>query len=326
MGQHVCCPRLNATYETLMKNYSLTLQKNKLGSKENAVGWLFVALPLVGCVLFTLVPAVMSIYLSMTDWNGYTQMGNANFIGGKNYADIFNGVYTPDLTRSLVNTAFLLLAVPIIMLFSLMLALALNRKVFGRGFFRVIYYTPAIANLVVVTILFNKMFSEYGVVNQLLVNIGLSPVKWLDDPTLAKVVIILLLVWRGVGYNTLLYLAGLQNINESVLEAAKLDGVNKFTMFTKIIVPLIAPTTFFILVTNVMGGLQIYTEAAILFPYNSGLGPNGYGTETLMVWIYYQFSGQNQIGSACAMSWVLTSIIFVVTMIQFYVNYRRNKA
>lgn len=309
-----------------MKSSTIKLNKSKLGKKENATGWTFIMLPLLGCLLFTMIPAVMSIFISFTDWNGYTQMGDANFNGGQNYVDIFNGVYTPDLTRSLINTAFLLLAVPIIMLLSLLLALALNRKVFGRGVFRVIYYTPAIANLVVVTILFNKMFSEYGVANQFIVSLGFQPIKWLDDPTLAKVVIILLLVWRGVGYNTLLYLAGLQNINSSVLEAAKLDGVGKFQMFTKIIVPLIAPTTFFILVTNIMGGLQIYTEAAILFPYNGGLGPNGYGTETLMVWIYYQFSNQNQIGSACAMSWVLTTIIFIVTMIQFYVNYRRNKA
>ncbi len=309
-----------------MKNTSIKPRKSKLGRDENIAGWSFIILPLIGCLLFTVIPAVMSIYVSMTDWNGYTQMGDAGFVGLDNYKDIFNGVYTPDLTRSLINTGFLLLAVPIIMILSLLLALALNRKVPGRGAFRVIYYIPAIASLVVVTILFNKMFSQYGVINQLLVSLGLPAAQWLEDPLLAKVVIIVLLVWRGLGYNTLLYLAGLQNINASVLEAAKLDGVSRGQMLRKIIMPLIGPTTFFVLVTNIMGGLQIYTEAAILFPYNGGLGPNGYGTETLMVWIYYQFSGQNQIGSACAMSWVLTTIIFIVTMFQFYVNNRREKA
>ncbi len=302
----------------------LKRNRSTLNRSDHIWGWIFVSVPLLGVVAFTLIPVFLSFYISLMDWTGFTTMASAKFIGFTNYEKIFSGVYAQEFLNSIGNTFFMMLSVPIGMLISFFLALGLNRKVPGTGVFRVIYYIPCIANVVAVTILFNRLFSEYGIINQILGWVKIPAAEWLYNPTLAKFVIIILNVWKGVGYTTLLYLAGLQGVNTEYYEAAYLDGAKAIHVLFKITLPLIAPTTFYVLVTGVMSALQLYTEPTIMFPYSYGKGPQD-GTSTLMVLLYYQYSNQNNLGVASAIAWALTAIIMVVTAIQFYVNSRREK-
>lgn len=297
---------------------------SRLNRSDSLWGWIFISVPLLGILIFTVLPVFMSVYISMVDWSGLTHLNKATFVGLKNYADIFGGIYSKDFLRALGNTFVMMLSVPIGMALSLLLALALNKTIPGRQAFRVIYYIPCIANVVAVTILFNKLFSVSGVINQILGGIGIPAVEWLYKPGPAKAMLIILLVWKGIGYTTLLYLSGLQGVNTEYYEAARIDGANSFKIFWKITLPLIAPMTFYIVVTGVMSALQLYTEPTIMFPYSQGKGPQD-GTSTIMVLLYYQYTSNKSIGSASAIAWILAILIMLVTAIQFYVNSWRQK-
>jgi multiple sugar transport system permease protein len=297
-------------------------KKLKLGRKENVVGLLFIAPPVLWLFAFTLIPVLLSAYIGLTEWTGFTTIDKARWVGLANYRDIFTGLYAEEFRLTLLNTAVLLLSVPIGLVLALLLAVALNKKIPGAQAFRVVYYIPAVASVVAVTILFTQLFNNRGAVNDLLGFFGIPPREWLHKPGLSKAVVIALLVWRGLGYNTLLYLAGLQGIGAEYYEAARLDGASSLKMFLKITVPLIAPVTFFLVVTGVMGGLQIFTEPSILFPYNYGKGPEK-GAETVMVFLYYTYSKVDKLGVASAVAWVLAALIFAVTAVQFYFNKRR---
>lgn len=307
-----------------MGNTKTKKQVNKLNRAEYVWGWLFIAVPLLGVLAFTVVPVFMSIYVSMVDWSGLTHLNKAVFVGFQNYADIFGGIYTKDFLVALANTFIMMLSVPIGMILSLLLALALNGKTPGKHVFRVIYYIPSIANVVAVTILFNKLFSVNGVINQLFNKLNMPSVEWLYKPGPARIMIIILLVWRNLGYTTLLYLSGLQGINSEYYEAARLDGANGVQIFWKITLPLLSPMTFYVIVTGVMNALQLYTEPTIMFPYSNGKGPQD-GTSTIMVLLYYQYTSNKNIGSASAIAWILALIIMFVTALQFFINSRREK-
>lgn len=299
-------------------------RRSRLNRSDCIWGWIFIAVPLIGILLFTVVPVFVSVYISMVDWSGLTSIDRAKFVGFQNYADIFGGIYTKDFFRALGNTVIMMLSVPIGMILSLLLAQALNKGIPGQQAFRVIYYIPCIASVVAVTILFNKLFSVNGTINRLLGSFGIPAVEWLYKPGPAKAMLIILNVWKGLGYTTLLYLSGLQGVSSEYYEAAKLDGANSFQVFMKITLPLLAPMTFYIIVTGIMGALQLYTEPTIMFPYSQGKGPED-GTSTVMVLLYYQYTSNKSMGSASAIAWILAVFIMLVTALQFYINSRRQK-
>jgi len=298
-------------------------KSKKLGRRENIAGLLFVALPLLYLVLFTLVPVVFSLYISFTAWTGFTTIGNAPWVGINNYRDILGGVYWEEFRMAVFNTVFMMLGIPICLILALLLALALNKKLPGRGVFRVIYYVPAITSIVAVSIIFTQLFRIDGAVNDFLSLFGISGIRWLDRAYPARWLIIIISVWGGLGFMTLLYLAGLQGISQEYYEAARLDGANAFQMLWKLTVPLIRPVTFFLVITNVIGGFQKFSEPFILFPFSFGYGPE-MGGLTIMVFLFFHFSGQSsQYGVASATAWILAFIILLVTLLQFWINKRR---
>ena len=297
---------------------------SRLNRSDSIWGWIFISVPLLGILLFTFIPVIMSVYVSLLDWTGFSSLSKAEFVGLQNFADIFGGIYLNDFLVAVGNTFVMMLSVPIGMVLSLLLALALNKDIPGKSVYRVIYYIPCIANTVAVTILFNRLFSENGVINQIMNLFGIGPVAWLYRPGPAKAMLIILLVWKVLGYTTLLYLAGLQGVNSEYYEAADLDGANPVQKLIKITLPLIAPMTFYIIVTGVMNALQLYTEPSIMFPYTQGKGPMD-GTSTVMVLLYYQYNTLHNMGSASAIAWVLAVMIMIVTALQFFVNNRRQK-
>lgn len=306
---------------------ALVLEKRKmtkLQRQENLVGWLFVAVPLIGTAVFTVLPVLMSLYLSFTQWRGFTPIWQAEWVGLSNFREILFGSYQSEFFGSILNTLFMVLSLPITLFFSLLVAILLNRTLPGAGVFRVVYYIPALSTAVVVVLIFQNLFAEQGLINQFLALLHIQGPMWLNQKGYATVVIIVLSLWKNLGGNMLMFLAGLQSISKDYNEAAMLDGANSCQIFLKITLPLLKPMTFFMLVTGLMGGLQAFNEPFLMFPYNFGYGPES-STETVMVFMYYQFSNNNALGMASAISWLLAIIIFIVTMVQFWYNKRSEK-
>jgi multiple sugar transport system permease protein len=285
--------------------------KSNLYRKERIYGFLFILPPLLGLLIFTLYPMIYSIYGSFTDWDGLGQM---NLIGLSNFKDLL----TDELFhKALFNTLFMMLGIPIGITLALLLALALNRGVPGTTAFRVIYYVPVISSLAAVSIMWNWAYNgDYGLVNQFLDLFGISGPNWMANKFTVKPALIIMAVWKGLGYTMLLYLAALQSVSRSYYEAAELDGANGFQSFRHITWPMVRPVTFFIIVTNIIGGSQIFTEMNIMTPTG---GPE-YASASVVFYIWQKAFASFQMGYASAMAVVLGVFIFVVTLIQFRMN------
>lgn len=288
-------------------------KKSKLYRKENMYGYLFAAPPIIGFLLFAMVPVAYSTYAAFTDWDGLSQM---NFIGLENFKTLLHDEY---FHKAMFNTIFLMLGIPIGIFLSLLLAMGLNRGIWGTGVFRVIYYIPVISSIAAIAILWQWAFNgDYGLINQLLGYIGIDGPNWLANKETVKPAIIMMSVWKGLGFTMLLYLAAIQSVPQTYYEAAKLDGANSFQLFRHITLPMVKPVTFFIVVTSIIGGAQVFTEINIMTPTG---GPE-YSSATVVFYIWEKAFGNFQLGYASAMAMVLGLFIFIVTLIQFKINER----
>lgn len=287
--------------------------KSKLYAKEHKVAFMFVLLPVLGFILFSLAPLVFSIYASFTDWNGLGQM---NFIGLANFKKLFNDPY---FYKTLFNTLYLMLGIPIGLILSFVLASALSRGIKGTTIFRTVYYIPVISSLAAISILWQWAYNgDFGLVNQVLDIFGISGPNWLQNANTVKPAIIIMTIWKGLGYSMLLYLAAIQSVPKTFYEAAELDGASSFQKFKNITWPMVKPVTFFLVVTNIIGGSQIFTEINIMTPTG---GPK-YSSATI-VWYIWQKAFKNfQMGYASSMALVLAVLVFAVTAFQFYINRR----
>ena len=287
------------------------VKKSKLYRQESRASFLFVLAPLVGYLLFTLYPFFYSIYASFTTWNG---LGFMNFIGFDNYKNLLTDDF---FHKSLFNTLFMMIGIPIGLFLSLMLAMGLNRKIPGTTTFRVIYYVPVISSLAAISILWQFAYNgDYGLVNQFLDIFGIDGPNWLNNKSTVKPALVIMTVWKGLGYSMLLYLAALQGVPKIYYEAATLDGANAFQRFRHVTWPMVKPVTFFLVITNIINGAQMFTEIDIMTPD----GGTGYSSATVVFYIWQKAFNNMQMGYASAMSVVLGIIIFVVTLIQFRLN------
>jgi multiple sugar transport system permease protein len=286
---------------------------SKLYREERRNAYLFIAAPVIGFLVFILVPALYSIYGSFTNWNGLGQM---NFIGFQNYIDLISD---ESFHKSMFNTLFLMLGIPIGIILALLLALGLNRAIFGTQFFRVVYYIPVISSIAAVAILWQWAYNgDYGLVNQFLEKLGIDGPSWLMDKDTVKPALIIMTIWKGLGYSMLLYLAALQSVPKTYYEAAKLDGANAFQVFKNITLPMVKPVTFFIVVTNIIAGAQIFVEVQVMTPTG---GPE-FSSATVVFYIWQKAFGNFEMGYGSAMAVVLGLFIFIVTFIQFKLNER----
>lgn len=288
-------------------------KKSNLYTHEHRVAFMFVILPVIGFLVFSLLPFLYSIYASLTDWNG---LGRMNFIGIENFQKL---IHDPYFYKTMWNTLFLMLGIPIGLILSFALASALSRGIKGTTVFRTIYYIPVISSLAAISILWQWAYNgDFGLVNQALDIFGIDGPNWLQNPTTVKPAIILMTVWKGLGYSMLLYLAAIQSVPKTFYEAAELDGATAFQKFRNITWPMVKPVTFFLIVTNIIGGSQIFTEINIMTPTG---GPE-YSSATI-VWYIWQKAFKNwQMGYACSMALVLAVIVFAVTALQFWINSR----
>ncbi|WP_369809984.1 carbohydrate ABC transporter permease [Gracilibacillus caseinilyticus] len=290
------------------------------GWKENLSGYLFIAPMFLGTSLLVLFPIFASLALSFTDWNFVSGYNNVKFIGFDNFTALFsNGLFI----KALKNNFILLLAIPITLMVSLALAVIINRYVYLKDLFKVIYFMPFISSIVAVAVVFQVMFHPtQGPINQFLMSIGIDhPPEWIADVTYSLPSVMLIMIWTSIGFNLIIYLAGLQNIPKELYEAAQIDGASAWFQFTKITIPLVSPTTFLLLVTGVISSFKVFDLIIVLTeggPANSTLTP--------VVYLYQQAFIELKTGYASAIALVMFIIILIITYLQFigqkkWVNY-----
>ncbi len=264
-------------------------------------------------VAFGVLPVLVGIVTSLTNMN-LAGLGNPSlvqFIGLDNYSRLFSD---PRFWQALRNTAiFAVIGVPLVVVISLAVALLLNKS---QGWFfkflRSFYFMPAITSIVAIALVWGYLFNgQFGLFNYLLSLVGLGPVKWLSDPTVVKFSLIMVAVWRGLGLNTIILLAALQEVPREYIEAASLDGAGELRTTTSIVIPQLRPAIFFITVTTVIAWLQFFDEPFVL---TKG-GPLGEST-SVSLFLYQTGFSSSQFGYASAGSVVLFVIIAVITLIQ----------
>ena len=283
--------------------------KRLIKNKQEGTAWLFVIPSLILVTLFIFYPMAQSFVTSFQ-----TGMGNnMHFTGLSNYARLFTD---ETFKKSLANTIlYLVIQVPIMIVLALIISSMLNdKKLKAKGFFRTAIFLPCISSLVAYSIIFKSLFAADGFVNAIMLNLHLiqEPINWITHTTLAKVLIIIAITWRWTGYNMVFYLAGMQSIDDSIYEAAEIDGVSAFEKFRYMTVPLLKPIILFTTINSTIGTLQLFDE-----PMNITDGGPANATITISQYIYnILFKYTPDFGYAAAMSFVVVVIIVALSFVQ----------
>jgi len=285
-------------------------RKGDLGS-----ALLFLSPTLVIFSTFILFPVFFSFYLSFQKWNMFS--GDATFIGLDNYTRM---IQSAEFWQVLKNTAIYSIGtIPINMALSLWVAYLLNKKIAGKKFLRTAFFAPVIISPVAAALIWRWMYDpNFGLVNFFVESLGFDPVNWLNEPTAAMFALIIMSVWKTFGINMVLFSAGLQGIPESYYEAAELDGAGKWAKFWNITIPMLAPTTFFIMIMSMISSFQVFD---IVYVLTSG-GPLG-STKVLVFYVYEYAFKFFEMGYASAISYFLFALLFLLTMLQ--IKYLKSK-
>jgi lactose/L-arabinose transport system permease protein len=288
-----------------------------LEKKESRTGWAFLTPAVVLLAIMSFYPMVRALILSFQTGVGKKMV----WAGISNYTRMFQDKL---FLQSLGNTfLYLLIQVPIMLVLALILATMLNNKNLKcKGLFRTLIFLPCATSLVSYAIIFRSLFANDGFVNRMLLSTGIisSPVAWLTTTWLARLVIILALVWRWTGYNMVFYLAGLQNIDYSVYEAAAIDGASPWTTFWKITAPLLKPTILLTAIMSTNGTLQLFDESVNL----TNGGPAN-STMTMSHYIYnLSFQGSPNFGYASALAFVILILVAILAFVQMKVGDSRD--
>lgn len=262
---------------------------------------------LAGMVVFLMAPVLSSLVLSFSEWD---LIGEINWVGIDNYV---TALADPAVLGALRNTlTFILGYLPSVVIIALGLALLPNRRIKGRVVFRAIYFVPVVTSWVAVSLIWKWLLNpQYGLVNFALGAVGIKGPGWLFDPAWAMTGVILTSVWKDIGFVTVIYLAGLQDIPEPLYEAAALDGATPWQRFWSITFPMLAPTTFFVTTISLISSFQVFDQVWIM---TQG-GPAG-ATSVMVELIYKNAFSYYKMGYASAISWVLFALIFAVTIAQ----------
>lgn len=285
---------------------------NKQRLKENLYGYVFIAPMLIGVTVLILIPIIASFFLSFTEWNFILGFKDIEFVGFKH----FQTLWQDDLFwKSMRNNAVFLLVVPITLTFSLLLAVMINKYVYFKDFFKVIYFMPYISSVVAVAMVWQVLFHpSYGPINNLLISLGIDdPPKWIADIHFALPSIMMIMVWISIGYNLIIYIAGLQSIPKELYEAAEIDGAKSVQKFRFVTLPMLTPTTFFLLITGIIGTFKVFDIIQVLTkggPANS--------TSVVVFQLYETAFIHLKMSYASTMALVLFATIFLVTLLQWY--------
>lgn len=284
---------------------------SKSAFREHCWGLAFVAPPFIGFCIFMAFPIVFAFIASLTKWNGMNNMFD-NFVGFRNYINLMTDA---KFWSVLLNTIIYMIGIPLGMIFGIVIAMGMNRKIKGIKVLRTMYYIPVISSLVAVAILWMWVFNyDYGLLNSIIKALtGQHGPNWLGDTFWVKVAMIIFMTWKGLGTSIILYLSGLQGIPKDYYEAAKIDGASGWNLFKNITWPLVSPVTFYLLITGMIGGFQVFVEVLVMVP-SGGLN---YSAATVVFYLYDKAFANKQMGYASAMAFILAIIIFIITAINF---------
>lgn len=290
---------------------SFSSQLKQLGRdlrmKETWYGYLFILPAAVLLAVFVFFPVVYAFIISFQRWSLLSQR---RWIGLSNYTRVFQ---SEAFWTSLSNTVFYMLGIPIGLAIGLGLALVMNSKIKGVSFYRAVYFAPGITSIVAVSAVFKYIYNpSYGLANRFLKAVGLSGIGWLSSPVWVKPAIILMSLWKGMGWTMIIYLAGLQGIPRSYYEAATIDGASKWGSFRHITWPLLGPTTFFLLIMETINTLKKFEDVYVL----TRGGPMD-ASKTLTLYIFEEAFELFHFGYASAVAFVLFLIVLIITLIQF---------
>lgn len=273
----------------------------------------FIAPQVIGMVMFSLIPLLSAFYLSMTNWDGF---GNSTFIGIQNFVEQFQ---SPELGTALWNTlVYTVISVPGGLILALLVALGVN-KIRFKTIYRLLYFMPVVTGSVAVSVVWLYLLNgDFGIINTYARSFfGIELPNWLVDDRFVMPAIAVIGIWWGLGYSMVIFLAGLQNIPSSLLEAAQIDGANKLQTFWNVTLPLLSPTTFFLVITSLIGSFQVFDQAYVM----TGGGP-GYASYTMVLHIFKQAFIDFTFGKSAAAAMILFAIILVVTIFQLYAQRR----
>lgn len=280
-------------------------RKKRTRLEQQNAAYLLIAPSYLIYAVFILIPVIWTIVMSFTDYN----LNEAHFVGIKNYIQLTKD---PIFIQSIGNTLFFcFLAIVPGMVLGLILALLLNQKMKGKGFFRTLFYLPNIFSMVAVSMAWLYLYdTTAGILNKFLRDIGMQAVPWISSTSMAMISVAIMSVWNTTGYNMILFLSGLQGIPEYLYEAASIDGANGWKKFWHITLPMLKPTTFFVFVMACINSFQVFGQVLIVTnggPMNS--------TTTIAHQIYKNGFEYYKMGYASAQAVILMAIIFIITLI-----------
>ena len=277
-------------------------------NRNRKTAFFFLLPNILGFTVFTLIPVLSSVVLSLLAWNGRSAF---KFVGLRNFITIFT---SSDFLIALKNTAvYTLGTVPFIIIFALITAFVLESGFRGATAIRALFFFPHISSIVAISVVWQLIYAKTGVLNHFLMSFGIAnPPAWLSDKNWALPAIMFMIVWKGIGYYMIIYLAGLRNIDKSLYEAALIDGCNSFKRFRYIAVPSLRPITFYISVMCIINSFQVFTPIYIMTK-----GGPGRATTVLVLQIYQEAFINYDFGIASAEAMVLFACILIVTLVQF---------
>ncbi|MEU4342224.1 sugar ABC transporter permease [Nocardia sp. NPDC023852] len=280
-----------------------------MARRRERAGWAFIA-PNIGAVaVFLLLPLVFSLYLSFHSWDLFSPM---RFVGVDNYHRLFGS--DPLFLIALRNTAvFTVLTLVPTVAIGLGVATVLNRKLRGIGIFRTIAFLPLVASTVAMAVVWRFIFTEDGLLNLALGRVGIDAVPWLIDPDWALVSLSLVTVWKSVPFATVILLAAMQGVPETLYEAAQIDGAGTLRRLTSITLPLIRGPLSFVFIITIINSVQAFDQAYAL---TGGNGGPETGTYLLGIMLFQNAFGFYEVGYASALAWVIFAILFLLTLLQ----------
>lgn len=277
--------------------------------RDTAIGYAF-ALPfLIVYTIFTLWPILQGFWISLHNWE--MTGTNIRFLGFENYARIFQDKL---FWSSLEHTIFfVILSGPVLIVVGLAFALLLNRKMRGMGIFRTLFYMPSVLSVTVTGLIWGRIFApdQLGLINAFLSRFGLGPIPFTQDPGLAMPVVAFTTLWWTVGFNMLIFLAGLQDIPEELYDAAKVDGANSWGLFRHVTLPGLRRSMLFVTVLQVIGSFQVFGQIHVM----TGGGPAGH-TRTIVYYIYERSFNFWQLGYGSSLAFILFIILFSLSLAQ----------
>ncbi len=281
----------------------------RIQSKKSMLSYFLVSPYLIHLILFVSFPVIFSVVLTFHKWNIISEM---QYVGFDNYSRLFLDRL---FWKSLVNTlTFLIIHIPLQIIIALALAYFLDQKILFKGFFRATFFLPVIISGVVVTMVWQQLYGfDSGLINKLLVSIGLGKVEWLTNKNIAMISIAIMATWKNVGLYVILFLVGLQSVPRRYYEAADVEGANQWQKFRYITLPAINPTIFMVTILSTIGGFNLFIEPYIM----TGGGPLN-STLSAMLYIYKQAFEYFHMGYSATLGIIFAFIIMMVVAIQKY--------